>query len=90
MLLSDAVGAVRAVRLLLLLDVGLGCCQVTALYKAGASHLDIMTMGRWSSDCYRLYVRACFGGAVRWSRLAGSTPVDDVAAISEYREVDCF
>lgn len=62
----------------------------TALYKAGASHLDIMTMGRWSSDCYRLYVRACFGGAVRWSRLAGSTPVDDVAAISEYREVDCF
>ena len=28
---------------------------------AGADPLVIRTMGRWSSDCYRLYVRACFG-----------------------------
>ena len=47
-----------------------------------------MTMGRWSSDCYRLYVRACFGHAVEWSRKAGSTSVDDVA--EEYKEVDCY
>ena len=60
----------------------------TALFKAGASQIDIMTMGRWSSDCYRLYVRACFGHAVEWSRKAGSTSVDDVA--EEYKEVDCY
>ena len=31
----------------------------TALFAAGADPTVIRTMGRWSSDCYRLYVRAC-------------------------------
>ena len=32
----------------------------TALFAAGADPTVIRTMGRWSSDIYRLYVRACF------------------------------
>ena len=32
----------------------------TALFAAGADETVIRTLGRWSSDCYRLYVRACF------------------------------
>ena len=32
----------------------------TALFAAGADPTVIRTMGRRSSDCYRLYVRACF------------------------------
>ena len=32
----------------------------TALFAAGADQMVIRTMGWWSSDCYRLYVRACF------------------------------
>ena len=31
----------------------------TALFAAGADPNIIRTMGRWSSDCYLLYVRAC-------------------------------
>ena len=48
----------------------------------------IRTMGRWSSDCYRLYVRACFEKTLKWSRLAGSTKVTDVAG--EFDEVDFY
>ena len=33
----------------------------TALFEAGESPLVIQTMGRWASDLYRLYVRACRG-----------------------------
>jgi len=45
-------------------------------------------MGRWSSDCYRLYVRACFNQTLEWTQRAGSTVVDDVAG--EFKEVDCY
>ena len=48
----------------------------------------IRTMGRWSSDCYRLYVRACFETTLKWSRLAGSTKVSDLAG--EFDEVDYY
>jgi len=34
--------------------------SATALFAAGADPNIIRTMGRWSSDYYRLYVRACF------------------------------
>ena len=60
----------------------------TALFVAGADETVIRTMGRWSSDCYRLYVRACFESTLRWSRAAGSTAVTDVAG--EYDEVDFY
>ena len=60
----------------------------TALYAAGADPTVIRTMGRWSSDCYRLYVRACFESTLKWSRLAGSTQVSDLAG--EFDEVDFY
>jgi len=60
----------------------------TALFAAGADETVIRTMGRWSSDCYRLYVRACFESTLKWSRAAGSTIVSDVAG--EFDEVDFY
>jgi hypothetical protein len=60
----------------------------TALFAAGAEPHVIRTMGRWSSDIYRLYVRACFKDTLAWSRRAGSTVVDDVAG--EFEEVDSY
>ena len=60
----------------------------TALFAAGAEPTIIRTMGRWSSDIYRLYVRACFSQTLDWSRKAGSTQVHDVA--QEFDEVDSY
>ena len=60
----------------------------TALFAAGADETTIRTMGRWSSDCYRLYVRACFESTLKWSRLAGSAQVSDLAG--EFDEVDFY
>ena len=60
----------------------------TALFAAGAEPTIIRTMGRWSSDIYRLYVRACFNQTLDWSRKAGSTLVHDVA--QEFDEVDSY
>ena len=60
----------------------------TALFAAGADPTIIRTMGRWSSDCYRLYVRACFQQTLEWSRVCGSQEVHDVAA--EFEEVDSY
>lgn len=60
----------------------------TALFAAGASPEVIRTMGRWSSDCYRLYVRACFQQSLSWTRVAGSTRVHDLHA--EFDEVDSY
>lgn len=60
----------------------------TALFAAGADPLVIRTMGRWSSDCYRIYVRACFSTTLDWSRRCGSQHVSDVAG--EFSEVDCY
>ena len=60
----------------------------TALFAAGATPTVTRTMGRWSSDCYRLYVRACFEATLEWSARCGSTKVSDVAAI--FDEVDSY
>jgi len=60
----------------------------TALFAAGADETVIRTMGRWSSDCYRLYVRACFQQTLKWSSLARSTLVSDLAG--EFDEVDFY
>ena len=51
----------------------------TALFAAGATPIVIRTMGRWSSDCYKLYVRACYEQTLYWSSKCGSTPVRDLA-----------
>ena len=55
----------------------------TALFAAGADPLHIRTMGRWSSDCYRLYVRACFEQTLAWTRKLGSQKVNDVQGTYE-------
>ena len=60
----------------------------TALFAAGANETVIRTMGRWSSDLHRLYVRACFEQCCDWTRKAGSTKVSDLAG--EFDEVDNY
>ena len=60
----------------------------TALFAAGATPTVIRTMGRWSSDCYRLYVRACYEASIAWTKKAGSTVVTDIA--QDFDEVDDY
>lgn len=60
----------------------------TALFAGGATPTVIRTMGRWSSDCYRLYVRACYEQSLEWTRKCGSTKVTDIA--QDYDEVDDY
>ena len=60
----------------------------TALFAAGANETVIRTMGRWSSDIHRLYVRACFEDCCEWTRRAGSQQVSDVAGV--FDEVDYY
>ena len=49
----------------------------TALFAAGADPTVIRTMGRWSSDIYRLYVRTCYDKCCSWTAKAGSTVVTE-------------
>jgi hypothetical protein len=60
----------------------------TALFAAGADPTLIRTMGRWSSDIYRLYVRACFQRCADWTAKAGSTAVTD--SVVEFGEVEHY
>ena len=60
----------------------------TALFAAGATPLTIRMMGRWSSDCYRLYVRACYEQTLSWTAQCGSTVVHDLAG--QFEEVDFY
>ena len=60
----------------------------TALFAGGADAMVIRTMGRWSSDLHRLYVRACFEQTLLWSRKAGSAEVSDLAG--QFDEVDYY
>ena len=60
----------------------------TALFAQGADPTVIKTMGRWSSDCYKLYVRACHERCNEWTRRMGSAVVTDV--VVEYDEVDYY
>ena len=60
----------------------------TALFAAGANETVIRTMGRWSSDLHRLYVRACFEQCQDWTRRAGGAVVSELAG--EFDEVDDY
>lgn len=60
----------------------------TALFARGADPTVIRTMGRWSSDIYQLYVRACFERCCEWTRKAGSAVVTDV--VVEFDEVEAY
>jgi hypothetical protein len=60
----------------------------TALFAAGANETVIRTMGRWSSDMHRLYVRACFEQCCDWTKKAGSQTVSDLSGA--FDEVDDY
>ena len=60
----------------------------SALFAQGANETVIRTMGRWSSDIHRLYVRACFEQCLEWTRKAGSAKHTAVAV--EFDEVDDY
>lgn len=61
----------------------------TALFAQGATPMVIRTMGRWSSDCYRLYVRACYQSSLSWTAAAGSAEVEDIEGPFAYEYSDC-
>jgi hypothetical protein len=61
----------------------------TALFAAGANETVIRTMGRWSSDLHRLYVRACEEQCCEWTRRAGSTSATALVG-AEFDEVDDY
>ena len=52
--------------------------QRRTLFAAGADMTAIKTLGRWSSDIYQLYVRACRERCIEWTRKAGSQRFTDV------------
>lgn len=64
----------------------------TALFASGANETVIRTMGRWSSDIHRLYVRACFEHVCEWTARAGSAApntieghvFDDIEEVDDY------
>jgi hypothetical protein len=60
----------------------------TALFAQGADPTVIRTMGRWSSDIYRLYVRACFERCCQWTSRAGSCAIID--SVVDFEEVDDY
>ena len=64
----------------------------TALFAAGADPIHIRTMGRWSSDCYRLYVRSCFEQTLAWTAKIGSQDVHDVQGTyaRQAQETECY
>ena len=51
--------------------IGTHCLRIgggTALAEAGVEPIVIQTVGRWSTDIYRIYVRRCKGSMVRAMR----------------------
>ena len=60
----------------------------TAAFAAGAQPMDIRVLGRWDSECYRLYCRAVRSSARSWSRRIGSQAFD--ALQEEFEEVDFY
>jgi hypothetical protein len=57
-------------------------------FQHAVGHQTFRTMGRWSSDLYRLYVRTCFEQCVYWTSLASKTQMTDVQG--GYDEVDFY
>lgn len=60
----------------------------TALFNAGASDTVVRMMGRWSSDVYRIYLRACKEQCRAWSCTAGSTACSQLGF--QFDEVDFY
>ena len=69
--------------------VGTHCWRIsgaTALFAAGGNDMLIRTMGRWSSDLHRLYVRCCYAACARWGARMGSAEVSTQSVV--FDEVD--
>jgi hypothetical protein len=50
----------------------------TALADAGCPEVILKTLGRWSSECYRIYARAAFSSVMAWGiRMASSAAILD-------------
>ena len=67
---------------------GLRIGGATALYATGTDPLIIMTLGRWSSDCYRTYIKGDRNLAMIMTAKIGSTeltPEDE-----PFMELDLF
>ena len=47
----------------------------TALLKAGCPPGVIQALGRWSSEIYKLYTRACFHDGLTWAAKMATTNV---------------
>ena len=60
----------------------------TALFAAGGSELLIRTMGRWSSDLHRLYVRCCYKTCSEWGAKIGSADVQPEC--QEFDEIEYY
>ena len=57
-------------------------------FAAGGTEMLIRTMGRWSSDLHRLYVRCCYRTCAEWGSRIGSAEVEPDAV--EVDEVDFY
>ena len=44
----------------------------TALADAGCPEVVLKTLGRWSSECYRIYARAAFSSVLEWGKRMAS------------------
>ena len=44
----------------------------TALADAGCPEVVLKTLGRWSSECYRIYARAAFSSVMDWGQRMAS------------------
>ena len=65
-------------------EAGTHCWRIsgaTALFAMGSGDTVIRTMGRWSSDLYRLYVRSCFEQCRAWTSRAGSADFTTFATV---------
>ena len=61
----------------------------TALLKAGCPPAVIQAMGRWSSEIYQLYTRACLTDSLRWTAEMAKTNVvpTEIAGLLERHNI---
>jgi len=72
-------------------EYGSHSCRIggaTAMFAAGATPLDIRTMGRWDSEVYRIYIRADAGRAAHCSRAIGRKEVSPLQ--DAFEEIDYY
>ena len=58
----------------------------TALLKAGCPPAVIQALGRWSTEIFNLYTRACFEDGLNWAEAMAKTDVMPLEIISLLRK----